>query len=315
MKNIPDKCFAALDIGTNSFHMIIAKLNKKGKLKILDREREVIRLTSDSTSSKRIISENEIKKSIEVLNRFKKLIGVYKAELFAAATSAVRESKNKDEFVEIIEKKTGIKIQIINGKKEAELIFTGIKNAIDISQNKVLCIDIGGGSTEFISSKQGMVEFSESIKIGAVKLTKLFFPDFIINDKRVWKCRSFVREEIEKNRNIIENEKFDYLIGSSGTIEASANMINFMREGKSFKRANGFSFSYTEFAKLSNEILSSNTKEERLKIKGMEPKRADIIQSGIIILDEIFKYFEAKKIVISKYALREGMIYSIMEKT
>jgi exopolyphosphatase/pppGpp-phosphohydrolase len=314
MENNSSKFFAALDIGTNSFHMIITKDGKNGKLKIVDREREVIRLTSENPHSNKIISENEIKKSIEIINRFKKLVEFYNAELFAAATSAVRESKNKDEFVEHILKKTGIKIQVINGKKEAELIFMGIKNAVNISGNKVLCIDIGGGSTEFVSANQGKVEFSESVKLGAVKLTKLFFPDFIINEKRINECRKFVKNEIMKNKNIRKNEKFDFMVGSSGTIEASANMINFIHFGKPFKSGNGFTFFYSEFSKLTREILSTKTVEERLKIKGMEPKRADIIQSGIIILDEIFKYFDVKKVVISKYALREGMIYSMMNK-
>lgn len=292
--------------------MIIAQVNKKGKLKIIDREREVMRLTTENHSSSKLITPNEIKKSIEILRRFKTIIKLYDAELMAVATSAVRESVNKEEFVEQVLKSVGINIEVINGKKEAELIYLGIKNAIDISHGRVLCIDIGGGSTEIISSVNGEVQFIESVRLGAVKLTKLFFPDFIINDKRINECREFIRSEITKNKHMKTDKKYNYMIGSSGTIEASAAMINFEREGKKIKIPNNFSFTHLEFNKLKREVLSARTIEERLKIKGMESKRADIIQSGIIILDEIFNYFNIKKVVISKYALREGAIYSLV---
>jgi len=313
MKNTQDKYYAALDIGTNSFHMIIARLNKKGGLKIVDRAREVIRLGTEDSSAEKLISPNEIKRSIDILNNFKNLVKLYNAELMSAATSAVRESKNKGEFCSEILKNTGINIRIITGREEAELIFNGIKNDVDISNDRILCVDIGGGSTELIAADKERILYSESFDMGAVKLTKKFFPDYKLSEKRIEDCRNYVRGEILKDKNIIKGEKFDYLAGSSGTIEASEEMINFKKKNVT-EKVNHPSFSYSQYKKLVTKILSAKTIEDRLKIQGMETKRADIIQSGIIILDEIFEMFNVRKMVVSRYALREGIIYSLINE-
>ncbi len=324
MKNSQDKFYAALDIGTNSFHMIVAKLNKKRRLKIVDRAREVIRLGTENSSAEKLISPNEIKRSINILNNFQNLVKFYDAKLMAAATSAVRESKNKEKFCSEILKNTGINIRVIDGKEEAKLIFNGIKNDVDISQNKVLCIDIGGGSTELIAADRGQIQYSESFDMGAVKLTKKFFPNYTLNEKKIDDCRQYVRHELHKNKKITKGEKFDYLVGSSGTIEASEKMINFQpspdpastdkNKKNMSEEENHSSFSYSDYKKLVTKILSAKSIEDRLRIRGMETKRADIIQSGTIILDEIFKLLDVRKMVVSKYALREGMIYSLINK-
>ncbi len=324
MKNTQDKFYAALDIGTNSFHMIVARLNKRGRLKIVDRAREVIRLGTENSSAEKLISPNEIKRSIDILNNFKNLVKLYNAELMSAATSAVRESKNKEEFCSEILKNTGINIRIITGREEAELIFNGIKNDVDISKNKVLCIDIGGGSTELIAADRGQIQYSESFDMGAVKLTKKFFPDYNLDEKRIEDCRQYVRREILNDKKISKGEKFDYLVGSSGTIEASEEMINFQsgpdpastdnNKRNISENENHPSFDYADYKKLVTKILSAETIEDRLKIQGMETKRADIIQSGIIILDEVFEMFNVRKMVVSKYALREGIIYNLINE-
>ena len=150
-----NKCIAAVDMGTNSFHLIIVQVRKNGSFKIIDREREVIRLGSHKGTDLSIISEGEIEKSIDVLSEFDKIAKFYGAELRAIATSAVREAGNKDEFITRVYDATGIAVEAIEGVKEAELIYLGVQKALDVKNKRVFCVDIGGGSTEFLVGDKG----------------------------------------------------------------------------------------------------------------------------------------------------------------
>lgn len=307
-----DNYFAALDLGTNSFHLIIVKVNEDYTLNVIDKEREVIRLGSEHGAGMNFISDNEIEKAINVLNNFKKLAGNYKAKMRAVATSAVREAENKNDFIEKVLIETGINIEIIDGYEEAKLIYFGAEKALSLKNKKVLCIDIGGGSTEFILSDKGNIIFAESIKIGAVRLTKKFFPDFVINNERIKECNNFIEKEILSNKNINLNENFDLAVGSSGTIEAAAIMINFRKQNKFPDQINGFVFDYNDLKELIENILNKKTANERLQVKGMETKRADIIPAGLLILNKVFELFNLKNIKVSDYALREGIIFDMI---
>ncbi len=310
---MPDNCFAAVDMGTNSFHLIIAKQKEDGSLKIVDREKEVIRLGSHEGKNLSIISADEENLAIEILSRFKKLADFYGANIRAVATSAVREAHNKKDFIENVMRSTGIKVEAVKGFTEARLIYEGVKKALPVKNKKVLCIDIGGGSTEFIYGNNGSPVFAESIKIGAVRLTKMFSPDFVLNEKNIAQCRQTAVDRITSNSNINFSILPDTVVGTSGTIQSAAFMIAKLRKVKLPKSTNGFSFTAEELNKIVNLILQNKTKEDRLMIKGLEEKRADIIPAGIIILQEAFKLFNIKKMVISEYALREGIIYDMID--
>ncbi len=138
------KNYAAIDIGTNSFHLIIVKINQDNSLVLIDKEREVIRLGSHKGEGLSLISLDEIEKGISVLTRFKKLSDIYNAEIHAVATSAVREANNRNEFIEKVLQKTGIEIEVIDGKVEAGYIYKGVRKALSYEDKKLLCVDIGG---------------------------------------------------------------------------------------------------------------------------------------------------------------------------
>ena len=133
----------------------------------------------------------------------------------------VQLEKQKTKMILLIKylKQTGIKVEIIEGTEEARLIFLGMKNALPINDKSVLGIDIGGGSTEFIYGVNGKPVFAESIKIGAVRLSKKFFPNFIITESSIKECSEYVEEQIKLNQNIDCNINFDFAVGSSGTID------------------------------------------------------------------------------------------------
>lgn len=311
---MPNKNFAAIDIGTNSFHLIIVKIGENNSLKIIDREKVVIRLGSRKGTEMNFITPGEIEEGVKVLKKFKELAANYNAEMHAVATSAVREAENKNKFLEKVFQETEIQIEVIDGYKEAEYIYKGVRKALDYKNKKLLCIDIGGGSTEYILGLNDEILFGESIKIGAVRLSKKFFPGFILNNDAIEKCKTYIKQQIEFNNVINSNPQYDCAIGASGTILAIAGMIDFRRNRKIEKSFNEFTFTKEELDELTLEILGKKSPEERINIKGMEYKRADIIPAGLLILQMSFEIFKIKKMTISEYALREGVILSMLEK-
>ncbi len=202
MNSLPKKYLSALDIGTNSFHLIIVEVLENQDFKIIDREREVIRLASHKGNGLSFITDEEIENAIRAIKKFKKISDKYGTEINAIATSAVRESENKDDFILKVYGATGVLIKTIEGSREAELIYKGAEKALSLKDKKVLCIDIGGGSTEFVFAKNGEIIFAESIKIGAVRLTKKFFPNYEINTSSLKECEEYIVELISSNKKI-----------------------------------------------------------------------------------------------------------------
>ncbi|OGU69179.1 MAG: hypothetical protein A2W30_01625 [Ignavibacteria bacterium RBG_16_36_9] len=309
-----NKCIAAVDMGTNSFHLIIVQVKSDGSFKIIDREREMIRLGSHSGKQFTLISEGEMEKAIDVLKDFNKIAQFYKAEVRAIATSAIREAKNKIEFIDRVYEEIGITVEAVDGKTEAELIYLGVQNDLDVEDKRILCVDIGGGSTEFLLGEKGISEFAESIKIGAVRLSKMFFPDFHLTESGIDMCRQYIKDKLDTNTNLHPNHNFEMAIGSSGTIVAAASIISFRRSGKFKKTMNGFTFTANEIFELTEDVLKCKSPVDRLFIEGMEIKRADIIPAGLLILSEAFNTFKLKEMTVSENALREGIIIDTIMK-
>ena len=309
-----NKKIAAIDIGTNSFHMIIVNMSNDKSFEILDKKRIVMRLASGQGNELKYISDDEMAEAVKILNNFAKLAKKHNAIIRAVATSAVRESQNGNEFVKKVFEETSINTEVIDGQTEANLIYSGIKHSLDIDDKKVLCIDIGGGSTEFIYSDNGKIKYSESVKIGAVRLSKMFFPDFIITDSAIQKCSEYVEQQIINNKNINLEVDIDFSVGVSGTVDSIFFITQFTKYGKINDQLNGYTYSKEEFDQIYNMIMALKYPVERSKVKGMEARRADIIPAGLIILSKIFELFKFDKIKISEYALREGTVFDTFDR-
>ncbi|GAB4291151.1 MAG: hypothetical protein Kow0098_10180 [Ignavibacteriaceae bacterium] len=302
-------------MGTNSFHMVIVQQRDDGTLKLIDREKEVIRLGSQEGNELNFISSEETVNAIRILRDFKRFADFYNAEFKAVATSAVREAANSREFVESIRKNTGIEIEVIDGIEEARLIYLGVQKALKLSSDeKILSVDIGGGSTEILLAKGNNIIFSDSIRIGAVRLSKKFFPSYILDEQSIINCRDFIEQQILLSERIDFNMEFDRVVGTSGTIQSLAGLITAHYKRKLPKKLNRFEVLKSDFDKILNKILAHRTFEERLKIPGIEPKRADILPAGLLILDTIFRLFNFRRLYISEYALREGIIVEMIQR-
>jgi exopolyphosphatase/guanosine-5'-triphosphate,3'-diphosphate pyrophosphatase len=310
------KNIAAIDLGTNSFHLIVVKVNEKGNFEIIDRVKEVIRLGEGSSGDIKFILPEAQDRAVNTLKAFKGIADSHNAELRAIATSAVREAQNGKEFVQRVYNECAVNIEVVSGTEEARLIYLGILKAVPIYDVTSLSIDIGGGSVEFIVGKEGGILYSKSIKLGAVRLTQKFFPDYVVTKERIDKCRSWVKGEIYPVWQRINEYSVKLSVGSSGTIIAIGNMIlgELYGEKTSNYDINNYVIKSEDLKKIETIVLSKKDIEKRKKIKGLDSKRADIIPAGVIILSTIFDLFGIDKMTVSDYALREGVIVDSMRK-
>ncbi len=310
------KNFAAIDIGTNSFHLVVAEVNLiSGKFRILEKDKEIVRLGSGSTDMK-YISESAMSRGIAALKRFNTIANSYSAEIRAIATSAVREALNRDEFLRRARSHTSIKIEIASGTEEARLIHLGVLQSLPVFNKNIMLIDIGGGSTEFLVGKGRKIAFSNSLKIGAVRLTERFFQNDIITKKSIDECRKYVKGSLVPLVREISKRPFEVCVGSSGTIDTITTLIRASKKNglPEFIDNNSFSFTKAEFYKTVGQILKAKNIRKRRSIPGMDPDRVDIITAGAIILEQIFKEFKLPGLTFSGYALREGIILDSIEK-
>lgn len=311
-----EKILAAIDIGTNSFHLIVAKVKNNSGFKILAREKEVVRLGKSSRDMKYIFPDATTR-AVSTLKRFKLICESFNASIRAVATSAVREALNSEDFVNEIFSKTGIKVEVVSGYEEARLIYLGVLQALPVFDKKILLIDIGGGSTEFLIGEKSEVIFANSLKIGAVRLTERFFSKGEFPPDLIEEARLSIKTILYPVLRDIKKYKFDLAIGTSGTILNIGSIIrnHINEEEDSSFNINNFYYTQESLQKVIKKITNCRNVDQLSKIKGIDPDRIDILTAGALILEQIFLGLGLEKITISTYALREGIILDTIDKT
>ena len=305
---------AAIDIGTNSFHIVIAEINQDETVTIIARNREIVRL-GDSGDEMKFITKEAMERGVEAMKKFAELAKIHNPKIRAIATSAVREANNGKEFIDLVRQETGIEIEIISGTEEGRLVYLGILHNIHIFDEHSLVIDIGGGSTETVIGFQGNLLFVNSEKLGAIRLTKRFF-DSEINSENIKKCRQYIAGKLISVLEMISNFRIDSIVGTAGTIETIAFMA-YLKKNKEISdftfNNNGFTVSINGMLEIIAQIVDAKTPEAIIDLNGMDKKRADIILAGALIIEFILKYLKnnlgIKKILFSPYGLREGVLY------
>jgi Exopolyphosphatase len=190
-QNTPSR-LAAIDIGTNSFHLVVVEWNEEGKVRVLDRAKEYVRLGSGGKDMK-LLTQAAMDRGLRVLHTFNDIAKVNQAPVRAIATSAVREALNQKEFIDRVRKETGIHIEVVSGLEEARLIYLGVLNAVPVFNKKILLMDIGGGSVEYLIGYRGEMLYAASLKLGAIRLTNRFFKNPDITKKDILACSRHIR--------------------------------------------------------------------------------------------------------------------------
>jgi exopolyphosphatase / guanosine-5'-triphosphate,3'-diphosphate pyrophosphatase len=303
---------AAIDVGTNSFHLVIAKVSPTGGIEVMTREREMVRLGKGGGDMRRL-DDDAVERGIAALRRMKLLADGAGAPLRAIATSAVREAENADMFVARARAEAGVDVEIVSGVEEARLIHVGVLQALPVFDKRLMLCDIGGGSTELLFGHRGEVLDARSLKLGAVRLTDRFFGTGKVKGGELKACRAHIRSTLAPFQKVAEHLPFDVAIGSSGTAETVARLAHARRGGSAARTYNGFEVTAAEVRDIC-ALLAATKPEDRVHLAGMDPKRADIALAGAVILDEVVSGFGIKSLIISDFALREGILLDTLAR-
>ncbi len=305
---------AAIDIGTNSIHLVVARFGDGTNFEVLAREKEMVRLGSSSGDMKEL-DPDAIDRGIAALERFRKIAEISDAKIYAVATSAVREAENASVFLERARREAGIDVQIISGVEEARLIHLGVLQAVPVFDRRLVLVDIGGGSTEILVGERGEALTAFSLKLGAIRLTRRFFRTDLLHPGAVDACRRYVRAMLARVRREVSSCGFDVAVGSSGTIETIAAMVHAARgEAEPLRTFNNFTFSRREVRDVLQSLIDAPTVDDRRRLPGVDPPRADILLAGALILDQTMRDLDIKEMVVSDYALREGVLLDALAR-
>lgn len=298
---------AFIDLGTNSARMIMVRINRNQSYTILSQQKEMIRLGQGEFKRHRL-RQDAMDRAVLVLANFARMARMNRADpIVAVATSATREARNQDEFIQRLAEEAGLEVRVISGKEEARLIYLGLAGGIELGREKALFIDIGGGSTEIIVGDRRQHHILESVKVGAIRLTAehLDGQEGKVSPARFAGLKREVKNAAVRAIQRTRRLGFGPAYGSSGTIQNLAEIghANFgAKAGVSEKILSLEALAQT------SKLLCSLTLEQRRKVKGINPSRADIIVAGAAILETLLEETGARWIEVTDLGLKEGLL-------
>ena len=304
LENKSSRIVAAVDLGSNSFHMIIASLEDNGTLKVIDKIKEMVRLGAGLDYRNYLDAETQTR-ALDCLSRFsQRLQNIDNKDIRIAGTNTLRIAKNANKFIKKAKKILNYKIDIISGREEARLVYHGAVYSLAELGNKRLVVDIGGGSTEVIIGSDNKPKKLESLNMGCVSITKKFFPDGVITKSRIKAADIFSRQKVIAIADEYLKTGWDQCVGTSGSIRSiskvllAAGITNGVITDEGLKAL---------LDKLLEFELINN-----IKLQGLNSDRQPVFIGGLIVLNAVFKVLKLKEMTSSDGALREGLMLDIV---
>ncbi|MEH2234287.1 MAG: Ppx/GppA phosphatase family protein [Nostoc sp.] len=310
------RIIAAIDLGTNSLHMVVVKIDPTlPAFSIIAREKETVRLGDRNLTTGELKPEI-IEKAIAALGRFQEVAKTINAEtIIAVATSAVREAPNGKDFLHTIETELGLSVNLISGQEEARRIYLGVLSGMEFNNQPHMIIDIGGGSTELILGDSHQARTLTSTKVGAVRLTSELITTDPISTPEFQYLQAYARGMLERSVEEIlanlESGESPRLVGTAGTIETLAMIHAREKSGVIPSTLNGYQFSFKDLQELVNRLRKLSN-SERADIPGMPEKRPEVILAGAVILQEAMTLLGSESVTVCERSLREGVIVDWM---
>lgn len=263
--------------------------------------------------NKGFIADAAFERGVNALVTFNLIIKEYLVEkVLAFATSAVRDASNSTQFVDTVRERAGIEINVIDGNKEAILIYLGCKQALPLNEKVSLIMDIGGGSTEFILADKDGVKWKQSFNIGAARLLQRFEPQSPISENEISSINSYLKENLAPVFEAIKQFPPAELLGSSGAFDSVVEMINGELGGEPLNvYKTGYEIQIADYHNISAKVKNTSL-EERKQIKGLTPMRFDMIVISCLLIDFVLNKFNLNKIRVSTYSLKEGALVDFM---
>jgi len=294
---------AAVDLGSNSFHMVVARAHH-GQLAIVDRLREMVRLASGLTADGRLDNESQ-DRALACLRRFgQRLKDMHAETVRVVGTNTLRRARNAETFLGAAEEALGHPVEVIAGMEEARLVYLGVSHHIDATVGRNLVIDIGGGSTELIIGEGYEPEQLESLNIGCVGMSERCFQGGRLTQKRFARARLLASQELRPVAGSFRRRGWSLAVGSSGTIRTAEEvcaLLDLADDGITLPALEGII-----------ERMIEARKVEGLALPGLGADRAPVFAGGVAILAEFMAQFDIEHLAVSDGALREGLLYDMI---
>ena len=304
---------AVLDLGTNTFNLLVGESNSNGSYHILHSSKFPVKLGEGGINKGEIIPAAYNRGINAIAEHYKTLQKFQPEKIKAYGTSAFRTAKNGTNFVSDVKSMTGIDIETITGDQEAEFIYYGVKQTYISDSGKYLILDIGGGSNEFIIADNSRYYWKKSYRLGIARLIEKFHPSNPLTNEQLYAINEYLTFELSDLSSIVAEHNISTLVGASGAFETFVSMIH---ELENFETQTGMFpesvyISDSDFNILYNKLISS-TSEERRVMKGLEPMRIEMIVLAIHFVKFVTESLNIKKIVQSNFSLKEGAILNLL---
>ena len=304
---------AAIDIGTNSVHMLIVRVREDLSFEVIDREKAMVRLGAGGLDGRALTAE-AMTSALQALSKFRRLAESRQVDVvLAAATSATREARNGGEFLRRIERETGIRARVITGLEEARLIHQAAVYGVDVGSGRAVVIDVGGGSVEVTLGTATAMELLRSFKIGVIRLTERFVRSDPLSERDERRMVRHIHAEVDRYCEQITAAGFDRVIGTSGTILSLGAVAATMARGTTPAELRNLRIPAKQFRRVRKQVVRLDL-EQRLAMPGLDPRRADLIVSGAVLVDTILRRLGAEELTLCDLALREGIVLDYIRR-
>ena len=300
---------AVIDLGTNTFHLMIASL-KDGQLQVHRKLQVPVKL-GEGGINQGIIQRKAYQRAMNALSDFYKILSEYKVnEILVFGTSAIRGADNGTQFIDEVYKRFHLKIEAIDGEREAELIYQGVKHSFEMPNQPCLVMDIGGGSVEFIVGQKDTILWKKSYLLGAARLLAKFNHSDPITTNEIILLREYILESIHDCIAVCKGYHVKLLIGSAGSFETLRDvLLNDLKAQLHPLSTNACRVNKSEFNQFYHLMVTSN-QEQRAVLKGMIDFRVDMMVISAILMKSIVDATEVDELIVSDYALKEGMFFA-----
>ena len=280
---------AAIDIGSNSIHMVVVEVQSSGGFQVIEREKEMVRLGAGALT-RGLISAAAIKRGLAVLKKYRQLARNHRVDkVVAVATSAVREARNGEDFLEEVGRETGIWPRVASGQGEARLIYLAAIHSIHLEGKRALVVDIGGESLELALGAGRRLDWAVSEKLGVLRITERFVHSDPLSTKDEARLEDAISKAIEPHVAAVREAGFECAIGTSGTILALGALAHHVEDGRPPETLHHVTVSARTIHELRKQLVAS-TERERLRLPGMDERRVDLIVAGAVLLDYIDRH-------------------------
>jgi exopolyphosphatase/guanosine-5'-triphosphate,3'-diphosphate pyrophosphatase len=302
---------AAIDVGSNSVHMIVCRIRPDLSFEVIDREKDMIRVGAGSLAEGRLPQAN-IDIAMQTLQKYRRLAESHGVdEIIVVGTSAIREAENGGDFITAARREVGVRVRVISGTEEARLIHLAAAYAVGIGRRAAVVIDMGGGSTEITLGTSARVELGRSFKLGAIRLTEKFATSDPLSPTDERRLIRHIRRDTRGYLGLIARRKVQRVIGTSGTILALGALAAGVRGGSADIRR--LTVTARDIRRLRDRLVPM-TLDERLKVPGLDPRRADLAAVGAILLDTLLDGLGAESLTLCDFALREGLVLDYIKR-